>query len=117
MCITMSARDCAIWKLVSYAGLSGLSSLFALPRPHGLGYEILAFQAITKWLLMLKRLNVYEDALFYELRLRGIPALSQVQIPVTYKNCTLRDPMRLDILVDGKIIMRFLLVAAHLIQQ
>ena len=27
--------------------------------------------------------SLYEDALFYELRLRNIPALSQVQIPVT----------------------------------
>jgi PD-(D/E)XK nuclease superfamily len=43
--------------------------------------------------------SLYEDALFHELRLRGIPALSQVQIPVTYKNCKLRDPMRLDILL------------------
>ena len=43
--------------------------------------------------------SLYEDALFYELRLRNIPALSQVQIPVTYKNFKLRDPMRLDILV------------------
>ena len=42
--------------------------------------------------------SLYEDALFHELRLRGIPALSQVLIPVTYKNCKLRDPMRLDIL-------------------
>ena len=49
--------------------------------------------------------SVYEDALFYELRLRNIPAISQVSIPVAYKNCTLRDPMRLDILVDGKIII------------
>jgi GxxExxY protein len=49
--------------------------------------------------------SLYEDALFYELRLRGIPALSQVQIPVVYKNCKLREPMRLDILVDGKIII------------
>lgn len=49
--------------------------------------------------------SLYEDALFYELRLRGIPAVSQVQIPVTYKNCKLRDPMRLDILVDNKIII------------
>jgi GxxExxY protein len=30
--------------------------------------------------------SLYEDALFYELKLRNIPALSQVQIPVTYKN-------------------------------
>ena len=29
--------------------------------------------------------SLYEDALFHELRLRGISVLSQVQIPVTYK--------------------------------
>jgi len=49
--------------------------------------------------------SLYEDALFYELKLRNIPALSQVLIPVTYKNCKLRDPMRLDILVDRKVII------------
>jgi GxxExxY protein len=49
--------------------------------------------------------SLYEDALFYELRLRNIPALSQVLIPVTYKNYKLRDPMRLDILVDSKVII------------
>ena len=49
--------------------------------------------------------SLYEDALFYELRLRNIPALSQVSIPVTYKNCKLRDSMRLDILVDRKVII------------
>lgn len=49
--------------------------------------------------------SLYEEALFYELRLRNIPALSQVPIPVTYKACKLRDPMRLDILVDRKVIV------------
>lgn len=49
--------------------------------------------------------SVYEDALFYELRLRNIPTLSQVQIPVTYKNLKIRDSMRLDILVDNKVII------------
>lgn len=49
--------------------------------------------------------SLYEDALFYELKLRNIPALSQVPIPVAYKNYKLRDPMRLDILVDRKIIV------------
>ena len=34
------------WDWSLYVGLSGLKSLFVLPRPHGLGYEILAFQAI-----------------------------------------------------------------------
>jgi len=49
--------------------------------------------------------SLYEDALFHELKLRNIPASSQVSIPVTYKNCKLRDPMRLDILVDHKVII------------
>ena len=49
--------------------------------------------------------SLYEDALFHELRLRNIPALSQVQIPVTYKNFKLRDSMRLDILVDSNVII------------
>ena len=49
--------------------------------------------------------SLYEDALFYELRLRNIPALSQVSIPVAYKNYKLRNPMRLDILVDRKVII------------
>lgn len=49
--------------------------------------------------------SLYEDALFHELRLRNIPALSQVLVPVTYKNYKLRDPMRLDILVDRKVII------------
>jgi GxxExxY protein len=49
--------------------------------------------------------SLYEEALFHELRLRSIPALSQVLIPVIYKNCKLRDPMRLDILVDHKVII------------
>jgi GxxExxY protein len=49
--------------------------------------------------------QVLDAALFYELRLRHIPVLSQVQVPVTYKNCKLRDPMRLDILVDRKVII------------
>lgn len=49
--------------------------------------------------------SLYEDALFYELRHRNIPAVSQVLIPVNYKNYKLRDPMRVDILVDGKVII------------
>lgn len=49
--------------------------------------------------------SLYEDALFYELRLRNIPALSQVSIPVAYKNYKLRDSMRVDILVDSKVII------------
>ena len=49
--------------------------------------------------------SLYEDAFFHELKLRNIPVLFQVQIPVLYKNQQLRDPMRLDILVDRKVII------------
>ena len=49
--------------------------------------------------------SLYEDALLHELRLRNIPALSQVPIPVTYKNHKLREPMCLDRLVDHKVII------------
>ena len=43
--------------------------------------------------------------MFYELKLRQIPALLQIQVPVTYKNFKLRDPIRLDILLDHKVII------------
>lgn len=49
--------------------------------------------------------SLYEDALFHELKLRNIPVQSQVRVPVTYKNQALREPMRLDLLVDQKVII------------
>lgn len=49
--------------------------------------------------------SLYEDALYHELKLRNIPVQSQVQIPVIYKSCSLREPLRLDLLVDGKVII------------
>ena len=49
--------------------------------------------------------SLYEEALYHELKLRGISVYPQVQIPVTYKNIVLRDPMRVDLLVDQKLII------------
>ena len=49
--------------------------------------------------------SLYEGALYHELRLRNIPVISQVQIPVVYKEHFLREPMRLDLLVDNKVII------------
>jgi GxxExxY protein len=49
--------------------------------------------------------SLYEEALYQELRLRNISVQTQVQIPVIYKGHTLRNPMRLDLLVDGKVII------------
>lgn len=49
--------------------------------------------------------SLYEEALYQELKLRNVPVQAQIQIPVIYKGCTLRNPMRLDLLVDGKVII------------
>jgi GxxExxY protein len=49
--------------------------------------------------------SLYEEALYQELKLRNISVQAQVQIPVIYKGYTLRNPMHLDLLVDGKVIV------------
>ena len=49
--------------------------------------------------------SLYEEALYHELKLRDISVQSQIQIPVTYKNIILRDPLRVDLLVDQKVIV------------
>lgn len=49
--------------------------------------------------------SLCEDALYQELKIRNIPVQAQLQIPVSYKSYTLREPMRLDLLVDRKIII------------
>lgn len=49
--------------------------------------------------------SLYEEALYHELKLRNIPVQAQVYIPVMYKGCTLKNPMRLDLLVGGKVII------------
>lgn len=49
--------------------------------------------------------SLYEEALYQELKLRNVSVQTQVQIPVTYKGHILRNPMRLDLLVGGKVII------------
>lgn len=49
--------------------------------------------------------SIYEDALAYELQLRNIPVLRQVLVPVIYKGASIRDALRLDLLVDDRIIV------------
>ena len=49
--------------------------------------------------------SLYEEALYQELKLRNVSVQAQVQIPVTYKGHILRNPMRLDLLVGGKVII------------
>ncbi len=49
--------------------------------------------------------SLYEEALYQELRLRNVSVQAQVHIPVIYKGYTLRNPMRLDLLVADKVII------------
>jgi len=49
--------------------------------------------------------SIYEDALAYELELRKIPFKRQLTVPVLYKNVPIRDALRLDLLVEDRIII------------
>lgn len=48
---------------------------------------------------------VYEEALCYELELRGIPFQRQVGIDIYYKDHLIRKKYRADLVVDGKIVI------------
>ena len=49
--------------------------------------------------------RLYESALVHELTSRGLSIQRQVQVPLHYKGIPLEDPLRLDLLVDGAIIL------------
>ena len=49
--------------------------------------------------------SIYEDALAYELELRNIPIKRQLSVPVLYKGVPVRDALRLDMLVDDRVIV------------
>lgn len=52
---------------------------------------------------MLER--VYEEALMYELKERGICYTNQLSIPVNYKTKTLANPVYLDLLIEKSLIV------------
>ena len=49
--------------------------------------------------------SYYETALAHELRLRGLTVETQKNIPIVYKGLIVGDPYRLDMLVQGKVIV------------
>jgi GxxExxY protein len=49
--------------------------------------------------------HLYECALMKELELRGIRAEHQIKVPVVYKGIEVDDALRLDVLVEGRIIV------------
>jgi GxxExxY protein len=49
--------------------------------------------------------SVYEEALAWELQQRGLSVVRQKRVPITYKGHTLGNPLCLDLLVGGKVII------------
>jgi GxxExxY protein len=49
--------------------------------------------------------DVYEEALAEELRMRGVPVERQLPVRLTYKGRILRKPLRLDMKVDGNVLV------------
>jgi GxxExxY protein len=49
--------------------------------------------------------GVYESCLCHELALRGLKTERQLAVPVIYKNSVVRDPLYIDILVEGIVIV------------
>lgn len=49
--------------------------------------------------------TVYEKALIHELELKGIPVKSQVEVQINYKGMNIGEGLRLDLLVDDRIII------------
>lgn len=49
--------------------------------------------------------SVYEEALFYELKDRGLKVEKQVDLPLKYKGVWLQKAYRLDLLVEDKVIV------------
>lgn len=49
--------------------------------------------------------SIYEDALAYELELRKIPFQRQLAVPVLYKNVPVRDALKLDLLVEDRVVI------------
>ena len=49
--------------------------------------------------------SIYEAALCHELMLQGIKYKRQLAVPVVYKGITIRDPLFIDILVEGEVVV------------
>lgn len=49
--------------------------------------------------------SVYEQALEYELTIRGLKVGRQVIVPIVYKSITIAHPLKLDLIVEDQIIV------------
>src|SRR5438105_447971 len=48
---------------------------------------------------------IYEESLCHEFHLRGLKFLRQQHVAISYKGVRLATPLRLDLLVEGKVIV------------
>ena len=49
--------------------------------------------------------SVYEEAMFFELKQRGLEVERQIEVPIKYKGNTLQTQLRLDLIVENTIIV------------
>ena len=49
--------------------------------------------------------SIYEEALVYELESRGLKIVRQKSVPIVYKGVRLTSDLRLDLVVEGKVIV------------
>ena len=66
--------------------------------------------------------EVYESAMVYELKLRGLAVEQQVAVPVLYKGHNIKKPHYLDLLVEGRVIVELkadytVVIVTHNMQQ
>lgn len=57
--------------------------------------------------------DVYEEALAWELQQPRLRVERQLQVPIQYKSRRLASPLRLDLLVEGKVIVEVKAVAKY----
>lgn len=57
--------------------------------------------------------GVYEESLFRELQARGLSIEKQLEVPVFYKGNSLASPLRLDWLVEKKVIVEVKAVVTY----
>ncbi len=49
--------------------------------------------------------EIYERSLYHELRLQKVPFASQVKLPLLYKGERVGDDLRLDLIIQGKVVV------------
>jgi GxxExxY protein len=54
--------------------------------------------------------SVYRDCLAIELRHLGIPFALEVRLPIVYRGATVRNSLRIDVLVDGRLVVEIKVV-------